>query len=171
MTTKTKDYEKDNSKTDDEKDNDKDNYKLISTGIFGVVIGLVLITITISFDQGNKPLTYLICTFGFILGWIAAIYTTPYDKNEKIQLNGIAKVVGTFLSGYILSKSDKVFEVIVSPTFIFNPLEGGRVLFFLSYFGLAWIVVFVYRQYATGELKINNPKKKPKGVQDDLQKE
>jgi hypothetical protein len=61
-------------------------------------------------------------------------------------------MVGTFLTGYILSKCDKLFERIISPEFIFQPLEGGRLLLFLCFFGLAWIVVFVYRQYATGEI-------------------
>lgn len=125
------------------------NYKLIGTCFFAAIVAIALIIIAFKFDEGNHSITFLVCLLGFILGWIIAIFTTPYDVKDETQLNRFSKLVGTFLTGYILSKCDKLFETITRPEFVFSSLEGGRLLLFLCYFGLAWIVVFVYRQYAS----------------------
>ena len=125
------------------------NYKLIATTFFAATVAIALIIIAFRFNEGNHSITYLVCLLGFILGWIIAIFTTPYDVKDETQLNRFSKLVGTFLTGYILSKCDKLFETITRPEFVFTSLQGGRLLLFLCYFGLAWIVVFVYRQYAS----------------------
>ena len=106
-----------------------------------------------SFQNKNYFLNrVLFCVLGFILGWVIAIYSTPYNKKDETKLNRFANLVGTFLTGYILSKCDKLFERLTNPDFLLSSLQGGRILLFLSFFGLSWIVVFVYRRYATGEL-------------------
>ena len=134
-------------------DNDEGiNYKLVATGFFAFSVAISLIIIAFKFDEGNHSITFLVCLLGFILGWIIAIFTTPYDTKDETQLNRFSKLVGTFLTGYILSKCDKLFEKVTSPEFVFTTLQGGRLLLFLCFFGLAWIVVFVYRQYASGKI-------------------
>lgn len=134
------------------------SYKIISTGFFGSVIGIGLIIFAFQFDKDNenRTITLLVCTLGLILGWIVAIMTTPYNKKDGDSIDKFSKLVGTFLTGYILSKADKVIEKVFREDYILSIQIGGRLLFFLCFFGLSWIVVFVYRLYATGEMDKNN---------------
>ena len=101
-------------------------------------------------------ITLLICCLGFILGWIIGIITTPYNAKDGESITKFSKIVGSFLTGYVLSKTDKIFERVFKEDYILSMQVGGRLLFFLCFFGLAWIVVFVYRLYADGEVTENN---------------
>lgn len=135
----------------------KQNYKLISTGFFGSIIGIGLTIFAFQFDRDieNRIITLLICCLGFILGWIIGIVTTPYNEIDGKGITKFSKIVGSFLTGYVLSKADKIFERVFKEDYILSMQVGGRLLFFLCFFGLAWIVVFVYRLYADGEVEIN----------------
>lgn len=99
-------------------------------------------------DPRTYLITYLICTAGVILGWLIGILTTPYDAADQKKLENFSKMVGTFLSGYVLSKFDRVLERVINPEHEMSELFALRTLLFFCFFGLSWIVVFVFRQYA-----------------------
>jgi hypothetical protein len=132
------------------------NYKIIATGAFAVIFGLGLLFL-IFFEGESKdyPTTLLISLAGCILGWVIGIITSPYDETDGKKIDKFVKMIGTFLSGYILAKLDKVFEHFLSVDSVKSALDniyGIRALFFVSYFLLTWLVVFVYRLYATGDI-------------------
>lgn len=126
------------------------NYKLIATVFTAFIFGIALLVFAYKIGCGSDvyPVTYLICLAGCILGWLIGMLTTPYDLEDEIKLGKFSKLIGTFLSGYILSKFDRVIEEIINPTSMLTPIIGLRVLLFVCFFCLMWIVVFVFRQYA-----------------------
>ncbi len=128
------------------------------TGVsaFSASIIFIFLIISASHFGSSKPTPYItisICMLGVILGWIVAIITTPYDKKDEDSSLRFTKLVGTFLTGYILSKSDEIFKKILSPEFIFSKEGGWRLILFLSFSGLSWVVVYVFRLYSSPEEK------------------
>ena len=118
----------------------------ISAAFFA--IALIVFAYKIGPESNVYPVTYLICLAGCILGWLIGMLTSPYNLEDENKLGKFSKLIGTFLSGYILSKFDRVIENIINPTSMLIPLIGLRVLLFGCFFCLMWIVVFVFRQYA-----------------------
>ena len=132
----------------------KQNYKLIAMGAFGLIFGTFLLILIFCEDDPTRCTTLLISVAGCVLGWVIAVVTSPYDKNDGDKINKFTKLIGTFLSGYILAKLDKVLENYLSIQNIETSLSnmtGLRILFFICFFLLTWVVVFVYRLYASGE--------------------
>jgi hypothetical protein len=127
----------------------KPGYNLLATVVSGFIIGTALIVLAyiVNPDKAVYPITYLICICGYILGWVTAIISTPMNKKDEDGIGKFTKMIGTFLSGYILSKSDKLIENLVDPAQIFVPLTGARLLLFVCCFGLTFILVFYYREY------------------------
>lgn len=125
------------------------NYNLLATAISGVVVGTALIVLAYLVGQEKTvyPTTYIICISGYILGWIVAIVSTPMNKTDENKIGRFTKMAGTFLTGYLLSKFDKILETILDPSQIFSSISGVRVLLFICCFGLTFIMVFYYREY------------------------
>jgi len=130
------------------------NYKQVITFIVAVAAAIFLFTLVekIESNPEDSPTTYLICIFGAILGWFVAILVSPYGKNDGDKLDKFSKIVGAFLSGYILSKLDNLFEVIMDPKNMLETLYGQRILLFVCFFIVMWIVVFSFRVYAIADV-------------------
>lgn len=126
-----------------------EGYNLFATAISGVIVGIALIFLAylIGPESSVYPVTYIICICGYIMGWIVALVSTPMNANDESRIGRFTKLVGTFLTGYLLSKFDKVFERLFDPALIFTPLIGARILLFVCCFGLTFIMVFYYRRY------------------------
>jgi uncharacterized membrane protein YeaQ/YmgE (transglycosylase-associated protein family) len=125
------------------------NYNLLATGISGAVVGTAIIVMAylVGEERSVYPTTYIICICGYILGWIVALVSTPMNKTDEDKLGRFTKLAGTFLTGYLLSKFDKILEKILDPAQIFSSIAGARVLLFICCFGLTFILVFYYREY------------------------
>jgi hypothetical protein len=130
-------------------DSNKYRYNLLATILSGIIIGsaLIILTYKIGPERDVYPITYLICIFGYILGWIVAIISTPMNTTDQSDISKFSKLVGTFLSGYLLSKFDKLFEAVFDTNTLFTTINGPRLLLFGSCFGLTFILVFYYRRY------------------------
>ncbi|AHF18058.1 hypothetical protein [Niabella soli] len=124
-------------------------YSLAATAISGCIIGITLIYLAyrVGPDPAVYPITYLICIFGYILGWIIAIVSTPMNKSDETDLGKFSKILGSFLTGYVLSKCDKIFEAILDINKVFMTIAGARLLLFVCCFGITFIMVFYYRRY------------------------
>ena len=124
------------------------NWKIIFVTIISAITYIFLWNNTIKIgSKEDMPITYLTSIGACILGWIIAIITTPYGKDDTGNIGKFTKIVGSFLSGYLLSKFDKVLEKAITPEIILSNLCGARLLLFACYFGITWIFVFSYRQY------------------------
>ncbi|ANH82302.1 hypothetical protein A8C56_16235 [Niabella ginsenosidivorans] len=124
-------------------------YSLLATAISGVIAGSALIYLAYRVGPAPDiyPITYLICIFGYITGWIIAIISTPMNKYDETDLGKFTKLLGSFLTGYILSKCDKLLETILDTSNVFMTITGARLLLFSCCFGLTFILVFYYRRY------------------------
>lgn len=122
---------------------------MLATIVSGVIVGSALIYLAYIINPSPEiyPTTYLICILGYILGWIVAIISTPMNQKDEDGLGKFSKIVGTFLSGYLLSKFDKVLEKILEPNQVLTTLIGTRLLLFGCCFGITFIIVFYYRSY------------------------
>jgi len=123
------------------------DYKVRSTAVFAIIFEVPLFFFAYQIDKVNYPVTYIICLSGGVLGWLIGIFSSPHSNKESEQFRKLSSIIGTFLSGYILSKFDKVFD----PQYLklsFDTLIGIRIALFLCFLGITWIVVFVSRYYA-----------------------
>ncbi len=125
------------------------NYNLLATGVSGAVVGTAIIVMAylVGEERSVYPTTYIICICGYILGWIVALISTPMNKTDEDKLGRFTKMAGTFLTGYLLSKFDKILEKILDPAQVFSSIAGVRILLFICCFGLTFILVFYYREY------------------------
>jgi uncharacterized membrane protein YeaQ/YmgE (transglycosylase-associated protein family) len=123
-------------------------YSLVPAIVSAIIVVPALVYLAWRVSPGDKdyPVTYIICLCGYVLGWILAIISTPMDKSDEDKISRFTKVVGTFLTGYLLGKIDKLIETITNPSFL-TTLGGIRLLLFLCCCGFTFIMVFYYREY------------------------
>ncbi len=79
--------------------------------------------------------------FGAILGWGVGFLVSPSSKTEKEQFSGLTKTISAFLSGYILSKLDRVIENLLESDKIFLELFLIKIALFLTAFFITVIIV------------------------------
>jgi len=128
------------------------NFKVLSTIIFAVIFATLLLWLAYKVtSDGQYYLTYILCISGCILGWLIGIVTTPYDDDDAKKIGNFSKMIGTFLSGYLLSKFDGIISKMLNPDTFFSSTFGLRFLLFVSFFVISWIVVFVFRLYTNVE--------------------
>jgi hypothetical protein len=125
------------------------NYNLLATGVSGAIVGTALIVMAylVGEDRSVYPTTYIICICGYIFGWIVALISTPMNKTDEDKIGRFTKMAGTFLTGYLLSKFDKILETILDPAQVLASITGVRILLFICCFGLTFIMVYYYREY------------------------
>jgi len=129
------------------------NYKVWSTLLFAIIFATALLYF--SYQRHHKWdelwTTYILCVCGCIFGWLIGIITTPYDDRDANKLSKFSTMAGTFISGYLLSKIDGLIGKVLDPKTFFDSFTGLRVMLFISFFLLTWIVVFVFRVYTLVE--------------------
>lgn len=133
----------------------KFNYKVISTAVFAFFFAGILVYLIIrSESETDQLMTFILCTAGCVLGWLVGIVTTPYGAEDKDKITNFSKMAGTFISGYLLSKVNKILDDLMAPNKILSTLAGPRFVLFLSFFIITYITVFVFRIYT----KTDEPK-------------
>jgi Mg2+/citrate symporter len=65
-------------------------------------------------DGAETSFILLSAILGVSLGWFLGILATPYDLSEEKRLSEISKVAYGFLTGYLISKIDAVFNALMS---------------------------------------------------------
>jgi hypothetical protein len=105
-------------------------------------------------DWRNSMAT-LSAVLGLLAGWATGILLAPYEAEEK-RFQKFSKVVYGFVTGFFVSKIDRVFELIVDKqggSFILDPTFARNLSIAVCCFLLAAITVFVSRSYwqATGD--------------------
>ena len=124
------------------------NYKIKVTCL--TATSIYVATLIITFFVGHEGATkynFLVCIIGFVLGWFVGIIISPYDGDEEKKFTNYSKLIGTFISGYIVSKIDKFWDNIISNNAFSDSLFISRIIFFLIFFCVTLIVVFAFRRY------------------------
>jgi hypothetical protein len=84
--------------------------------------------------------------FGALLGWVTGILATPLGSAEQSQFSTYAAAISTFISGFLVAKLDKLFELSVTKEALTEVLLG-RALIFASAFLLGALFTFIGRRY------------------------
>lgn len=126
------------------------NYPLtiITSNISTLFIGIALIWIAyeLGTDEQAYLFNWLFILLGLVIGWGVGTLLSPFNPDEKENFSGMVKAISAFISGYILAKMDKFFEVIQSRDF-FEEGTLERIILFLVAFFLSMIIVFINRTY------------------------
>lgn len=80
---------------------------------WGVTLLIFLILIVIAFIYNDhKYLTqFLLCgVLGASIGWLLGFMATPYSRVEERKLTIYAKLIYSFLTGYVLGKVDNIIS-------------------------------------------------------------
>ncbi len=93
----------------------KTNWNLTITWITASIIFLFIFITALIYKNGEeKSLFFLTAVFGASIGWGLGILATPFDVNEQRRLSEIAKIAYGFLTGYLISKIDTIFNNLIS---------------------------------------------------------
>jgi hypothetical protein len=92
-------------------------------------------------------LNILLLIFGGLLGWTGGILATPRNEKEKAQFSNYAAGISTFLSGFLVAKLDKLFELAIAEQLTDN-IIFGQGLIFGSAFLLGALFTFIGRNLA-----------------------
>lgn len=120
--------------------------KLAGSFVFAFVVGVILLSLLIS---RNDSFAWLAASLGLAAGWGAGILLGPY-QSEQQRFKEYAKVISAFLSGYLVSKLDRLFELwfnteygplALRPNFAFRMMAG------ITAFLLAAVSTYVARKY------------------------
>jgi len=87
--------------------------------LVGVLGALLLYTFVYS-DKAQQGRLLLIGAGGSTLGWLIGIMVTPYSKEESKRLSEVARLAYGFLTGYVVSKLDRVIEHLFA-----GPIDGA----------------------------------------------
>jgi hypothetical protein len=117
--------------------------------VFGAIIFGTFTLYSVFFllsDLDQYRLQYfMICITGWAVGWVTSFLYSPHGSDESEKASKVFAIVGTFLTGYAVSKLDPLITAAM--------LEANRLavitgfLFFSASFLTTFIIVFVYRRY------------------------
>lgn len=114
----------------------------------GLLIALLLCAWKSGPQEGTRRSNYIMLFLGLVVGWIATTLLLPYNILERQIYSGIGSAVGTFLSGYVVSKLDGVWNIVLFKKGDQESLnhEGLRVVaFFLVGLSLSSATIFTNR--------------------------
>jgi hypothetical protein len=77
-------------------------------GLGSLAIALLFLCYYTTAD--GRAYNYLLVMLGALVGWTLGIYWAPFSVTEQARFVTIGQAVGTFISGYFLSKIDRLLE-------------------------------------------------------------
>jgi len=96
-------------------------------------------------------MTWLSClpVLGTAIGWLTGTMISPYES-EKQQFESFAKVLAAFVTGFLVSKVNAIFDLLLKDEYrqlISNGMVLRRMMIGLTCALIAMMAVFVSRQY------------------------
>lgn len=80
-------------------------------------------------------------------GWLLGTFISPESETEQKSFMTYGKAVSAFVSGYLVSKLDKVVEKILSPDVLVVPLAAFRLSASIAALISALLVTYMVRAY------------------------
>ncbi len=120
--------------------------KLTGSFIFAVLVGAIILCVLIS---GKDLLAWLSTALGLAAGWGTGILLAPY-RSEQVRFREYAKIASVFVTGYLVGKLDRVFELWFDPTYgplLLRSSFALRVMAGIASYLLAAISTYVARKY------------------------
>ena len=126
------------------------DFKIISSSIKGLIVIIALAIACFQMGKTNREeliLNYSHLLLGLVIGWVVGHIVSPYNSQEKEVFSGYIKAVAAFVSGYILSKADKLIDRIIDPSYFFNNDVIFRSMTLFTSAIVAMVITFVHRKY------------------------
>jgi len=120
--------------------------KLAGSFVFAVIIAVILLWVSCVLKD---YLAWLSLALGLAVGWAAGILLAPY-QSEQDRFREYVKVASAFITGYGVSKLDRLFELWVDPargSLILSQTFAYRALICVTAFFLAAVSTYVSRKY------------------------
>ncbi len=124
------------------------NIELVLSFTFAAIVGVILLCVLIRIGDLTA---WTSTALGLAAGWGAGILAAPYQSEQR-RFARIGNVAAGFVSGYGISKVDRMFDLWLDPSrgpLILEPTFAQRTLLFLTSFLLATIVTYVGRKYVS----------------------
>lgn len=92
--------------------------------------------------------SFLVGLAGMAVGNVLGFFVSPYNQSEKTAFSEYGKAVAAFVSGFLLSKFDKLLEALADPVNLKqNPGYGAGALIFVIALATATISTYVFRKH------------------------
>ena len=124
--------------------------------VFGAFIATILLGVLCT---SGDLLAWLSFALGLSTGWAIGILLSPY-KSEQERFMTYAKVAAAFVTGWAISKIDRVLDVYLDPAtgpLILNEVVSLRVMVGFTAFVLAMVVTYGTRKYFSFGPGADNP--------------
>jgi|GraSoiStandDraft_55_1057291.scaffolds.fasta_scaffold35995_3 hypothetical protein len=125
------------------------------TGILLIALGIAtfvsIILVILCFKMVVTPqdgyLNLAIVLASVSLGCLLGTFISPESGSEQSRFSAYGKAVSAFVSGYLVSKLDKVVEMILSPQTLAVPIASFRLAASISAVISALLVTYIVRAY------------------------
>lgn len=120
--------------------------KLAGRLAFGILIAGILLCVLVHLGDS---LAWLSSALGLAAGWAVGILLAPY-QSEHERFREYLKLVSVFITGYLVSKIDRLVELWFDPEhgpLLLRSLVVHRILLCLTSFLVAAISTYVIRKY------------------------
>jgi hypothetical protein len=92
--------------------------------------------------------SFLVGMAGTVVGNMLGFFASPYNKDEKAKFSEYGKAIAAFVTGFLLSKLDKLLGIVADPEALGNhPVYGARALIFIITMATATISTYVFRMH------------------------
>jgi fructose-specific phosphotransferase system IIC component len=115
---------------------------------FAILVAAIMLSVLIHL---RDVMSWALAALGLAIGWPTGILASPY-QSERERFASIGKVVAGFISGYAVSKIDRVFELWMDPArgpLMLEPTFAQRAVLFMTAFLIATVVTYVGRKYVS----------------------
>jgi len=75
-----------------------------------IAAALTIISLLVYFKD---PYSVLACVPGALVGWLIGVLLSPYEE-ERALFSGYAKSAAAFVTGFLVSKLDRIFELFMT---------------------------------------------------------
>ena len=102
----------------------------------------------VCFSFGRSPQLNILFLFsGSSIGWILGILMTPTSADEKQKFSEYGKTIASFITGFLLAKLEKIFELIVQERGDLSDVFVVRSILLIVSFSLGILCTFIWRSY------------------------
>jgi len=120
--------------------------KFVGSYIFAAVVGTILAYVLIA---QKDLLAWLSTSLGLAAGWGTGILLAPY-QSEQARFKEYTKVVSVFITGYLVGKIDRLFQLWFDPEYgplALRSIFAFRMMTGITGFLLAVVSTYVARKY------------------------
>jgi hypothetical protein len=113
------------------------------------VLGIIYAALAMKTPAELSPrqLNLVILIAGGLIGWVVGMLITPVSPKDQVIFSETGKALSTFVTGYLVAKIDRIFDIAMRQDTNVNGLLVGRLLMFVSMFALGVLATFVWRSY------------------------